>query len=528
MEHKGRGQESDLNPTQQELEALQRQFRMMELNRKASSNGEAQNAVRMQRQQIEKLKKDNERLKEDLALETRQAKQANNMSASAQIAKLQDQADMYMRKKTMEQSKIDELNAQVNELQQALLDQRQAMNGINAAQERDRHIHRQIRIRENRLDKAKLKYNEATSYNAKLNATIGNLRRERVVFDGIHVKLKNELNDKKKKMAEVIIDCSQAYEARNQAQAEMVALKLEADKQRKTFQEEWDQLGRLVDADRATKEMLMQREASDYVNEAVDPVYLQEASLKDQVQSGKDNIKTSTVDIHNSMEKVQSYEKAFAKIQKETSITDIDRLVEAFTNAEDANFSLFNYVNDLSNEIERLEENCAKYKEEAKKYQVGGASGDVRAKKLIVGEMTKKLSEQEAKATAFNTQKAAAAKKMEVLKTGIAELFTKVNTDEQSGEVMANAGVTEGNMMTFLGGIEGRISELIQIYKSQQETTQDPQVQEEPGHITPPPEAVAETEAEEAAEEEPENAEEAAGAEEPAGAEEEEGVAVEE
>jgi hypothetical protein len=45
----------------------------------------------MQRQQIDKLKKDNDRLKEDLALETRQAKQANTMSASAQIAKLQDQ-----------------------------------------------------------------------------------------------------------------------------------------------------------------------------------------------------------------------------------------------------------------------------------------------------------------------------------------------------------------------------------------------------------------------------------------------------
>ena len=34
---------------------------------------------------------DNDRLKEDLALETRQAKHATNVSASAQIAKLQDQ-----------------------------------------------------------------------------------------------------------------------------------------------------------------------------------------------------------------------------------------------------------------------------------------------------------------------------------------------------------------------------------------------------------------------------------------------------
>ena len=73
-----------------ELDELHRKFRIAELTRK-QNNEESANTLRMQRQQIEKLKKDNDRLKEDLALETRQARQANNMSATAQISKLQDQ-----------------------------------------------------------------------------------------------------------------------------------------------------------------------------------------------------------------------------------------------------------------------------------------------------------------------------------------------------------------------------------------------------------------------------------------------------
>lgn len=73
---------------QNELDDLQRQYRMMENSRKLYLE-DSQNTIRMQRQQIDKLKKDNDRLKEDLALETRQAKHANNMTASAQIAKLQ-------------------------------------------------------------------------------------------------------------------------------------------------------------------------------------------------------------------------------------------------------------------------------------------------------------------------------------------------------------------------------------------------------------------------------------------------------
>lgn len=111
---------SRADSAQSELDFLQREYRMMEVNRRTYSE-DSQNHIRMQRQQIEKLKKDNERLKEDLALETRQAKQANNMSASAQIAKLQDQGDMYTRKIEIEKRRIAELDKQIKKMQGACL-----------------------------------------------------------------------------------------------------------------------------------------------------------------------------------------------------------------------------------------------------------------------------------------------------------------------------------------------------------------------------------------------------------------------
>ena len=53
---------------------------------------------------------------------------------------------------------------------------------------------------------------------------------------------------------------------------------------------------------------------------------------------------------------MKSYEEAFAKIREATQILDIDRLVDRFIEVEDQNFSLFNYVNELNNEIEHLQE----------------------------------------------------------------------------------------------------------------------------------------------------------------------------
>jgi len=54
------------------------------------------------------------------------------------------------------------------------------------------------------------------------------------------------------------------------------------------------------------------------------------------------------------MEKLQYYEDAFAKIQESTGIDDVEELVTKFLEAEDKNFSLFNYINELNNEIEQV------------------------------------------------------------------------------------------------------------------------------------------------------------------------------
>ena len=56
------------------------------------------------------------------------------------------------------------------------------------------------------------------------------------------------------------------------------------------------------------------------------------------------------------MEKVQSFEEAFTKIQSATGIDDIDELVRLFIENEDQNFKMFNYLNELNVEIEKGEE----------------------------------------------------------------------------------------------------------------------------------------------------------------------------
>lgn len=493
---------------QTELDDLQRKYRMMEVNRK-SHNEDSQNTVRLQRQQIEKLKKDNERLKEDLALETRQARHANNLTASAQIAQLHDQSDVYARKIQAEKRRIQELDKQIAKMQRTILEQRKEMGGINASKENNQQVQKQIRILENRLDKALIKFNEALAHNKQLRETIDNLRRERVVFDGIYKKLERELHEKKNKMAEIIEISNAAYEARDAAQAEMLALKTQADREQSAFEEKWAQLGQLIERDRKLKDVAQLKESQRGAGGAAsgaagagdaggvaagggsaieaegsaggaagmvglasptaeDSALEEEQKLRKRVTKGAMGIVKDKMNIHLAMEKVQSYEEAFAKIQQATGISDIDLLVQAFITAEDHNFALFNHVNDLSREIETLEESMADIQKEIERYRGEGVTHDSQ-RKQILEDLEQQLRTAENKAQAYEAKHAAAMETLTALKSGIQGIFNKIGcSGTVEAELLGTAGVTESNMMQYLGLIEQRTNELLHVYQDQQ------------------------------------------------------------
>jgi len=434
-----------------------------------SFSEDSQAVLRNQRNMIEKLKTDNEQLKEELSVEQRHAKVYDSVSAQAQIAKLQDTGDMYTRKIELEKRRIEELDKQMEIMHKKIWEQRQKMGGVNASRENNQAIAKQIQILENRLDKALKRYNEALANNKRLRQNIDNLRRERLVFDQIYRKLEKELAEKKKEMARIIEISNKAYEARDAAQSEMSALKAQADKEQEDFEREWKELGKMIEQDRKMKDfMKKEREKLSQQEHRGEMTVEQEQSLKKKVLRGNWGIAKDKASIHASMEKVQSYEEAFAKIQAATGISDIDELVTTFINAEDQNFALFNYVNELNGECEKLEEQIADIRQEIEKYKGQGLNTDNQRKKILK-DLEERLQRTEAKAEQYEKKYEAAMKTVSALKVGIQSIFKKIGCDTPANmEMLGNEGVTESNMMQYLGIIEQRTNEILQLYAATQ------------------------------------------------------------
>jgi coiled-coil domain-containing protein 63/114 len=457
---------------QADFAQLQREYRNMEQNRKAYTE-ESQNIIRRQQKSVDKLRKENESLKSELAMETRHASVKVSNAHAAKLASLQEQGNLYSSKIAIQEKNIGEINKQIKLMQEKILIQRKKMGGVNAARENQLMVQKQIRILENRLDKALVKFNEALAHNKNLREEIDNLRRERVVFDNIYRKLEKELHEKKKQMANIIEISNQAYEARDQAQMEIAAIQQADAKETQEYDETMVSLGKQLEEDKRRKDMMMRDQAKEMaMKEEEEKRYREKASGKWGNVQEKQQVQAS-------LERVQNFEEAFNKIKAATGITDINELVNTFIANEDQNFSLFNYVNEQNNEIEKLEEQMQGLHEEESKYQAESGE-DVNQHKKLLNDLAQRLKSTEHSAERFEMKYQDSLKTINSLKIGIQSIFNKIgcNTSAMS-EMLADSMVTEANMMQYLGMIEQRTNEILQLYATVSAPVMDDTSQQE-------------------------------------------------
>lgn len=466
--------DDDKKPVEQEIAELQRKFRVLENDKRAYSE-DSQGIIRKQRSTIEKLTRENRTMKQELQ-ESRalSGPKTEHKIGQEKLQKIVEQKEAIDRKLSVEldcKQRLDEKKLLTEKKLKHMRELMASKGGVNASNDINNSINKQIKVLENRLDKALQKFNEAVATNKHLRDQIDGLRRERVVFDNIHKKLEAELQQKKKEMANIIEQANAAYEARDSAQQQMAALKQQADKEHSEFEKEWRELGRLIDNDKKMKEFMRQKErartAGDQKGELTAD---EETKLKKKVTKSAWGIAKDKAAINVNQEKVQTYEEAFGKIQAATGISDIDELVQNFINAEDQNFSLFNYANELSADIEKQEQDIMELQGEYD--ELKGTSGQPDAnKQKYLQELEIKWSKTDKKGEQFDLKYQQAVKTLTAVRSGIQSIFNRVGCTIAPS--VASQGVTESNLHVYLGAIEARTNEILQLHAALQEGTAD-------------------------------------------------------
>lgn len=389
-------------------------------------------------------------------------------AVSEKIKKLQDQADVFTRKLEIEKRRGEEMDKQISALGSRLLEQRRRMGGVNAAKENIDQVTKQVKVLESRLDATRSKYNQTISENRKLREKIDNLRQERMVFQNIYQKLEDELADKRRELTNLMEVSSVAYRARDAALKEIEELKLSAEREQQSYENEWRELGKLIEAERKKNEVAANKREQEG-GKVGELTMEEEKQLKSKINKSTWNIAKDRANQMASLEKVNSYKQAFEKIKQATGVEDIDELVDNFLNSEDENFTLFSYVNELNMEIENLDDRIREVKAETARFRSQSVSTESQRKKILEG-LEQKLAQTKAQTAEYEAKYADAQKSMNALRTGIQSLYTNLGCSAGSlGDMLdPTEGVTEQNMMTYLGLIEMRTNTILQQYLASQ------------------------------------------------------------
>merc|ERR1719161_2722555 len=172
----------------------------------------------------------------------------------------------------------------------------------------------------------------------------------------------------------------------------------------------------------------------------------------------------SMVAITSNQDQINSYEEAFTKIQAATGICDIDELVQNFINAEDTNFTLFKYNNELSADIEKLEQQIADYKEEYVRLSGSGTRKEDTDKVKILETLEEKWSDIDKKAVLYNDKYQDANQTLLHIRSGIESIFRRIGCSLDDLPSGTGTTISEVNMVIFLAVIEHRTNELLKLY----------------------------------------------------------------
>ncbi|XP_039274347.2 coiled-coil domain-containing protein 63-like [Styela clava] len=442
--------EQEMDGLENELAKMQRQYRIMEGDRKAYCE-ESQNIIRKQRAQISALQEEREDIQTNLILAQSMQNNKNDNSNMDELRNLLSEQDAYEKMIQEESMSIRNLDKEIRGMEKEIIAQHKNMGGVHSSHLRHVSAQKQSRVLENRLDKATIEFNKMLTANAKLREEIDHLRSQRVVFDNLNKKLSKELNEQKKIMAEIIEQSTQAYDQRDEAQVKMMALKERNEKDLSQYNMEYKELMRIIDHDAKLKLFMN--------------VKAQERSELEEEEAAKRRAGEEDRAEKTAEETMEIYQKAFGRIKEVTDEDDINLLVIRFIKTEDENFALFNYVNEMNNELEQIQDQIDAVKKNIKKFKEEGVQFQEERENILRG-LDEKFKQTTKEADLFDKQLKASVKILDQLKAGIESVFGKINCDRSAIADMLgdNDSVNENNMMQYLGIIEQKTNELLQIH----------------------------------------------------------------
>uniref|UniRef100_H3AFN8 ODAD1 central coiled coil region domain-containing protein n=1 Tax=Latimeria chalumnae TaxID=7897 RepID=H3AFN8_LATCH len=433
-----------------EVAVLQRKYRILEGDKQAYEK-ETQEEIRKQRELIQQAEKERADLFAKLKGPGSKYNESEELKLSATLKLLIEKGDNVEAQIEEEKKKQIELEKEIRETIRKMDKERKA---AGPSEDPSKKIRRLMgRVVEGRLDESG-KFNMSLIMNSKLREEIETMRGDKRKFLQLFKKLKKEIQETRKKGEKVVNEANEAYHNREEAQARIVRVHEQQGKDVEQFKAEMKEIQRELEHAEKLK-MFLKEKAKE---REPDEQFLK-AKAKKEAEEQERKIEQKI--------KLNKYEEAIEKINEEGQPSEIDAelFFTVFMEREDLNFALFNYVTEQTSDIENLQDEIAQLKTAIELFQDKDFTIN-QEQETIMKDLEAKQKDAVMAQNKIKTDIAKLEKILEQLKAVVNDLSKKVGVDTSGFAQLLNwnEGVTDYNILTYLGSIEQRTNEVLVAY----------------------------------------------------------------
>ncbi|KAJ3240530.1 hypothetical protein HDU81_003413 [Chytriomyces hyalinus] len=399
------------NGVDDELHDLKLRFELLEGDRKAYYET-SQWAIRQNKEEISTLRSQNKELSESIA------RMKKNDMESQTLRNSMTELEKFDHRICEIHKKYDELQAEARMKEERLREMNDNLEDLKREAElvksnlQDSPQAKEIRMLENRLDKAMIKYNEAQSIRKTYEHIVKKLQDERLTFDNQLATFEKTLKAKKQDALELEMMSRDANHAKEVAKAELARFEQQINEERR--QRERDLQIR--------KELVKQKME---INDKLDRKSLQLDDTNADTNKEADSNKEAYDEAKE--RKMSEYEETMRLIKEATGVSDINEVIAKFQSQGDTHKHLVQLQESNEARIEDLKKRKAEILAE---HDTLKFSGEVKAthSQRLVEEFKTHLKDTQAHTQETKMRFERVAKLLNNTKAGIQHLCEKLET----------------------------------------------------------------------------------------------------
>ncbi|KAJ1412512.1 hypothetical protein B484DRAFT_335765, partial [Ochromonadaceae sp. CCMP2298] len=383
-------------------------------------------------------------------------------------------------------------------------------DGVNIAKEAHMVTSKTLIVLEAKLNKLLQRKSEIQNQNKRLKDEINHFRLLRLQTDVAHAKFEAVLGETKERIEGLLGESTGVVEERERQLEKKKALEVINVEEQLKFQEEYERMGRYIkEQNVALEDSLLKERKADRKGRTTTKeetpvstgIATSDLSLAEEIEMAK---KVGTLTSFMAAEqsslsdlrrKIGAYESMFDQLKSMTGVESLEEMVSNYISHEEEMFSLYNFIQTINTEIDATVEATAQTEADISQYQNEQNDQD-QQRRTAIDELQQRLASTLEITRQLDAQNTAHQESVSQIGKKVYTLFFKLQCDQMDTKgaqvtggnknqkwssgarpeskiaLLTSQGVSESNVVDYLGCIEQRavdiISEYLRVVSAQQ------------------------------------------------------------